>query len=173
MECEKRGITSAPLARIATKWSGHWREHPGVKPALLNFEKGFEIEWVKDQLFESTQRLLRLTEPEVIAMQAGFEKLPETPRSASRPPEEPLGEPPATQRSTAAATRRRKLRGPAPKGWIYLGDAAEKYRVSRTTLQDWTIALGSNRTKDVESGQVRVREAALIEILKRRGRFSE
>ena len=80
------------------------------------------------------------------------------------------GESPSPQEQSL--TKRRRVRAQAPPGWIYVNDAAKKYSIPSSTLQDWVRTKACTWSKkDEDSGQVRVTEAELIELLEAKGRL--
>lgn len=63
-------------------------------------------------------------------------------------------------------------RPPAPRGWIWLRDAEEKYGIPRSTLHDWKNKLPEDACEvDADTNQVRVKVSALETLLRKKRRL--
>lgn len=62
--CEARGINSAPLGEIGTKWAGLWRAYPDPRQALEHVREYLPDDWVVERLNATTQRLQRIADVE-------------------------------------------------------------------------------------------------------------
>lgn len=170
--CEKRGVSSAPIARLMGQWVTHWRKHRNPRSAFLHLGRAFDVNELIAGVAESLQRILRITEPELRAPVRGkTSNASEEPKPSS---EVDLGA--ASEVSgSSPPTRRRRARAPAPVGWIYLQDAMPKYRLRQSTAflyaGELSTANAGDSVLDADSKQRRVREEPLRDLLRRKGRL--
>jgi hypothetical protein len=139
-ECERRGISSSPLASIAVKWNAAFVKSASPRAALIRFNKEYSDGELEGQLSESVQRLLRITE-----IEARDDKNPSLPHQPMR-------------ESSRGPTRRRRKAADPPKGWIYFADAAELFRISKSTLQDWSNNPALINPDDVKKARTAVND---------------